>query len=59
MFCGKPISVIIDETTDKKACSVVNTLFSYRDQTKLISVNFLSQVNNAMVGQLVFQILVE
>ncbi|CAG8465297.1 654_t:CDS:2 [Diversispora eburnea] len=36
IFCGKPVSIIIDKTTDKKARSVINTLFSYRGQTKLI-----------------------
>ncbi|CAG8726803.1 19063_t:CDS:2 [Cetraspora pellucida] len=42
-FCGKSVSVIVDETTDVKARSVVNVLFSYRSSTKLISVEFLEQ----------------
>ncbi|CAG8659164.1 2242_t:CDS:2, partial [Diversispora eburnea] len=59
IFCGKPVSIIIDETTDKKAHSVINTFFSYQNQTKLISVDFISQVNNVTVGQLVLKTLVE
>ncbi|CAG8612914.1 11548_t:CDS:2, partial [Diversispora eburnea] len=31
IFCGKPVSIIIDETIDKKVCSVINTLLSYQD----------------------------
>ncbi|CAG8629739.1 246_t:CDS:2, partial [Diversispora eburnea] len=49
IFCGKPVSIIIDETTDKKTHSVINTLFSYQGQTKLISIDFISQVNNVTV----------
>ena len=58
-FHGKSVSLIIDETTDKKARSVVNTLFSYQGCTKLVSVDFLSQVNSVTIGQLVLQLLVK
>lgn len=58
-FRGKAVSLIIDETTDKKARSVVNTLFSYQGCVKLVSVDFLPQVNNITIGQLVFRLLVE
>jgi hypothetical protein len=31
--------------------SVVNTLFCYRNETKLVSVDFLERVNNITMGQ--------
>jgi hypothetical protein len=42
----KPVAIIIGEATDDCSRSVVNTLFPYRNNTKLVSVNFLTQVNN-------------
>ncbi|CAG8842811.1 37915_t:CDS:2, partial [Gigaspora margarita] len=51
-FAKKMISVIIDKTTDVCSRSVVNILFSYQQSTKLVSVNFLDQVNNVTIGQL-------
>ena len=36
----------MDETTDDCARSVVNTLFCYHNETKLVSVDFLERVNN-------------
>ncbi len=51
IFKEKPIAIITDETMDDCSRSVVNTLFSYRNNTKLVSVNFLLQVNNATIGQ--------
>jgi hypothetical protein len=47
----KPVAIIIDEATDDCSRSVVNTLFSYRNNTKSVSVNFLTQVNNTTIGQ--------
>lgn len=51
--------MIVDETTDSRARSVVNILFSYRGFTKLVVVDFLGIVNNSTIGQLVVRILVE
>jgi len=51
IFTEKPVAIITDETTDDCARSVVNTLFSYRNNTKLVSVDFLTQVNNVTIGQ--------
>ena len=58
-FCGKRVSIIIDETTDSRARSVVNILFSYNGTTKLIHVDYLDSVNNCTIGQLVIQTLVQ
>ena len=58
-FQGKPVAIIVDETTDSRARSVVNTLFSYHNSTKLISVDYLQVVNNTTIRQLVVQILTE
>ncbi|RHZ88787.1 hypothetical protein Glove_21g284 [Diversispora epigaea] len=50
IFCGKPVFIIIiDESTNKKA----------RSLSKSNKVNFMSQVNNVTVGQLVLKTLVE
>src|SRR5436305_2684779 len=49
-FDSKPVTIIMDETTDDCARSVVNTLFCYRNETKLVSVDFLERVNNTMMG---------
>jgi len=51
IFKEKPITIITDEATDDCSRSVVNTLFSYKNHTKLVSVDFLLQVNNATIGQ--------
>jgi hypothetical protein len=56
-FKQKRVAIIMDETTDSCSRSVVNTLFVFRDSTKLVSVNFLTQVNNSTMGQTLFQIL--
>ena len=40
IFNLKPVCIIIDELSDDCACSVVNTLFTYRQDTKLVSVDF-------------------
>ena len=57
-FHSKRVSIIIDETTDSRARSVVNILFSYNGVTKLIHVDYLENVNNCTIGQLIIQILV-
>jgi len=51
VFKKKPVVIIIDEITDNYSKSIINTLFSYKDNTKLVSVNFLLQVNNATISQ--------
>ena len=57
LFDSKPISIIMDESLDSCARSVVNTIFVYRNFTKLISVDFLNSVNNITIGQTLFYIL--
>ena len=47
----------MDETTDDCSRSVVNTLFCYRNETKLVSVDFLERVNNTTMGQVLAAIL--
>ncbi|RHZ82361.1 hypothetical protein Glove_109g415 [Diversispora epigaea] len=47
----------MDETSDDCARSVVNTLFVFRTQTKLVSVDFLEQVNNSTIAQTLFSVL--
>src|SRR6266542_887499 len=51
IFKERPVAIITDKTTDDCSRSVINTLFSYRNNTKLVSVDFLLQVNNATIGQ--------
>jgi hypothetical protein len=58
-FYGKRVSIIVDETTDCRARSVVNILFSYNGVTKLVHVDYLENVNNCTIGQLIIQILVQ
>ena len=41
IFNAKLICIIMDESSDNCAQNVVNTLFTYRSYTKLVSVNFL------------------
>ena len=47
----------MDKTTDDCARSVVNTLFTYQNETKLVSVDFLKRVNNTTMGQTLMTIL--
>ncbi len=47
----------MDELSDDCAHSVVNTLFTYRQDTKLVSVDFLKRVNNTTIGQTLLPIL--
>ncbi|RHZ82836.1 hypothetical protein Glove_103g128 [Diversispora epigaea] len=51
LFDSKPVAIIMDETTDNCTRSVVNTIFTYQNKTKLVFVNFLERVNNAIMGQ--------
>jgi hypothetical protein len=57
LFKNKPVAITMDETTDDCARSVVNTLFHFRTNTKLVSVDFLTQVNNSTMGSTLFTIL--
>ncbi|CAG8594679.1 9668_t:CDS:2 [Diversispora eburnea] len=57
--CREGVSIIVDETTDSRARSVVNILFSYNGITKLTHVDYLESVNNCIIGQLIIQILVQ
>lgn len=57
LFKNKPVAITMDETTDDCARSVVNTLFHFRTNTKLVSVDFLTQVNNSTMGSTLFMIL--
>ncbi|CAG8763878.1 16588_t:CDS:2, partial [Rhizophagus irregularis] len=57
LFDSKPVAIIMDETTDDCARSVVNTIFCYRNETKLVSVDFLERVNNTTMGQVLTTIL--
>src|SRR5207248_2330220 len=58
-FCGKRVSIIIDETTDSRTRSIVNILFSYNGVTKLVHLDYLENVNNCTISQLIIQILVQ
>ena len=53
------MSIIVDETTDSRARSVVNILFSYRSNTRLVAVDYLDNVNNVTIGQLIIRTLIE
>ena len=57
LFDSKPVSIIMDESLDDCAHSVVNTIFVYHNYTKLVSVDFLDKVNNSTIGQTLFYIL--
>src|SRR5262249_47343908 len=57
IFHQKPVAIIIDETTDAYQRNVVNTLFVYQKDTKLVSVDFLICVNNVTMGQTLISIL--
>jgi hypothetical protein len=56
-FKQKPVAIIMDETTDDCSRSVVNTLFAFRQNTKLVSVDFLERVNNSTMGGTLLNIL--
>jgi len=57
LFENKPVAITMDETTDDCGRSVVNTLFHFQKNTKLVSVDFLIQVNNSTVGSTLLTIL--
>lgn len=57
IFDSKPVCIIMDESSDDCGRSVVNTLFTYRSYTKLVSVDFLEQVNNTTIAQTLLPIL--
>ena len=57
IFDSKAICTIMDESSDDCARSVVNTLFTYQSHTKLVSVDFLEQVNNTTIAQTLLPIL--
>ena len=58
-FQEKTVSIIVDETTDSRARSVVNILFSYRGNTRLVAVDYLNSVNSVTIGQLIICTLIE
>ena len=41
----------MDELSDDCSRSVLNTLFCYQNSVKLVSVDYLTHVNNSTVGQ--------
>jgi hypothetical protein len=57
IFNTKPVCIIMDELSDDCARSVVNTIFVYHQNTKLISVDFLDRVNSTTIGQTLFPLL--
>ena len=57
LFYQKPVAIIMDETTDACQRSVVNILFTYRKDVKLVSVDFLTRVNNVTMDQTLISIL--
>ncbi len=57
LFENKPVAITMDETTDDCGRSVVNTLFHFQKNTKLVSVDFLIQVNNLTIGSTLLTIL--
>ena len=57
LFENKSVAITMDETTDDCGRSVVNTLFHFRTNTKLVSVDFLIKVNNSTIGSTLLTIL--
>ena len=57
IFDSKSVCIIMDESSDDCGRSVVNTLFTYHSYTKLVSVDFLEQVNNTTMAQTLLPIL--
>ena len=49
LFENKPVVIIINKITDDYSHSVVNILFYFQKNTKLVSVDFLIQVNNSTI----------
>ena len=59
LFENKPVAITMDETTDDYSHSVVNILFYFQKNTKLVSVDFLIQVNNSTIGSTLLTILIK
>src|SRR6266508_1926789 len=59
LFENKPVAITMDETTDDCGCSVVNTLFYFQKNTKLVSIDFLIQVNNSTIESTLLTILIK
>jgi hypothetical protein len=53
ILIDQPISITIDETTDTCGRSVVNVLFSFQNQTKLVKTDYLDSVNHSTISQLI------
>lgn len=47
----------MDEITDDCVQNVINILFYYHNETKLVPINFLEHVNNTMIVGQVFTII--
>ncbi|CAG8833294.1 6864_t:CDS:2, partial [Gigaspora margarita] len=58
-FQDKLVVIIVNKTTNSRARSIVNILFNYRNNTKLVVVNYLNSVNNTTMGQLIVKTLIE
>src|ERR1051325_12254022 len=52
LFDSKPVSIIMNEITDDCVWSIINTLFCYHNETKLVLDNFFERVNNTTMGQI-------
>ncbi|GBB83778.1 hypothetical protein RclHR1_10450001 [Rhizophagus clarus] len=52
LFLKLPLlAIIMDKITDDYLRSVVNTIFYYRNEIKLVSVDFFEHVNNTTIEQ--------
>ncbi|CAG8828256.1 35072_t:CDS:2, partial [Gigaspora margarita] len=49
----KQISASVNETTDACSRAVVNILFSFNNQTKLVKTEFITTVDRTLIAQLV------
>ena len=50
---NQSISITIDETTDTCGRNVINILFSFQNQTKLVKTDYVNNVNHTTISQLV------
>ncbi len=50
--------IIINETIDNCLRNIVNTFFTFHQNTKLVLVNFLEYVNNLTIGRVLLLILI-
>ncbi len=48
----------MDKITDDCSRSVINILFTFHQNTKLISVDFLKHINNSTIGEVLLPILI-